>query len=223
LTSVTIPKNVTSIEFMAFEGCKNLTILGKKGSFAEEYAINTNIPFAVSDDFQCSISNGYATITGYSGSDMSITIPSTLGGYPVTNIGDSAFANSTELSGVNIGNGVTSIGNNAFENCDGLTIVPIPENITNIGDGAFYGCDNLEKASFLGNAPKMGSNVFDNTDKSFKVHYVSGKSGFTNPWNGYETTSYDGPPVLLIVAGVVAIVVVASVLIRLLFLRKKRK
>ncbi|MBR4868896.1 MAG: leucine-rich repeat protein, partial [Clostridia bacterium] len=45
LTSVTIPNSVTSIGNNSFESCENLTIFGKKGSYAEEYAMNHRIPF----------------------------------------------------------------------------------------------------------------------------------------------------------------------------------
>ncbi|MCQ2440666.1 MAG: leucine-rich repeat domain-containing protein [Clostridia bacterium] len=42
-------------------------------------------------DYTYSVENGNATITKYNGRDGDITIPSTLGGYPVTDIGDDAF------------------------------------------------------------------------------------------------------------------------------------
>ena len=45
LTSVTIPDSVTSIGIFAFFGCDNLTIKGKKGSHAETYAKDNDIPF----------------------------------------------------------------------------------------------------------------------------------------------------------------------------------
>ena len=51
-----------------------------------------------------------------------ITIPSTLGGYPVTRIGGSAFFGCSSLTGVTIPNSVTSIGDWAFSECGELTI-----------------------------------------------------------------------------------------------------
>lgn len=48
-------------------------------------------PSASESDYVYSVSGGEAMITGYTGSGTKITIPSTLGGYPVTKIDDGAF------------------------------------------------------------------------------------------------------------------------------------
>lgn len=45
LTSITISDSVTSIGSDAFSGCKNLKIFGQKGSTAQTYANENNIPF----------------------------------------------------------------------------------------------------------------------------------------------------------------------------------
>lgn len=61
------------------------------------------------------ISNGKATITDIPDSTAgSVTIPSTLGGAPVSAIGDSAFEDCTHLSSVTIPHGVTTIEIDAF-------------------------------------------------------------------------------------------------------------
>ena len=72
-----------------------------------------------------------------------VTIPSTLGGCPVTSIGDYAFYDCSGLTSVTIPSSVTSIGGYAFYNCSGLTSVTIPSSVTSIGDYAFYDCDML--------------------------------------------------------------------------------
>ena len=61
------------------------------------------------------VSDGKATIkdvdTSISGD---ITLPSTLGGYPVISIGDWAFEDCNNLESITLGNRVTSIGYQAF-------------------------------------------------------------------------------------------------------------
>ena len=90
--------------------------------------------------YRYTVSNREATITVVSTSiSGSVTIPETLGGYPVTSIGYQAFYNCTGLTNVTIGNSVTSIGDKAFEDCTGLTSATIPDSVTSIGEDAFYG------------------------------------------------------------------------------------
>ena len=67
----------------------------------------------------------------------SVTVPSVLGGKPVTSLGDWAFCGCSGLTSVTIPNSVTSIGREAFYGCSGLTNVTIPSSVTNIGSMAF--------------------------------------------------------------------------------------
>ena len=68
-----------------------------------------------------SVSNGKASVGIGSwssaipvGTTGTLTIPTTLGGYPVTSIGSSAFSGCSGLTSVTIPSSVTSIGSNAF-------------------------------------------------------------------------------------------------------------
>ena len=74
-----------------------------------------------------------------------ITIPSTLGGYPVTKIGTSAFSTCYDLTNVIIPDTVTSVGESAFHCCTSLTSINIPNSVTSIGYGAFYNCTSLTR------------------------------------------------------------------------------
>ncbi|MCD7797490.1 MAG: leucine-rich repeat domain-containing protein [Clostridiales bacterium] len=52
---------------------------------------------ATSGDYEYTVSNGTAEITGYTGLETELTIPSTIDGYTVTSIGEDAFYNCTGL------------------------------------------------------------------------------------------------------------------------------
>ena len=83
------------------------------------------------------LNDGTAEITGYSGEEKQLTIPSELDGICVTSIGDNAFSDNKSLTSVTIPDSVTSIGDYAFERCSSLASVTIPNSVTNIGDQAF--------------------------------------------------------------------------------------
>ncbi len=104
-------------------------------------------------DFTYSVTNGQATITdfpeSYSGD---LGIPSTLGGYPVTAIGEAAFSFCSALTSVTIPSSVTTIGRYAFDECSSLTSVMIPAGVTSIGKDAFSGCSSLVIAVDSGNS-----------------------------------------------------------------------
>jgi hypothetical protein len=94
----------------------------------------------LAQDYTYTTNSGAITVTGYTGSGGAVNIPSTLGGLPVTSIGNHAFEFNTSLTSVTIPIGVTNIGDDAFWACTGLTNVTIPNGVTNIGKGAFYLC-----------------------------------------------------------------------------------
>ncbi len=86
-----------------------------------------------------------AVITGYSNTGVtSLTIPSVLDNYTVTNIGDYAFSNFSQLKSVTLPDTIHTIGRRSFEKCTALTDMVFPEGLTGITDGAFNGCTALE-------------------------------------------------------------------------------
>jgi len=88
---------------------------------------SVNAQTYTSGDWQYTISNGEATITGYTGSGGAVAIPSEVNGVSVTSIRTYVFNNLTSLTSITIPNSVTSIGPNAFFNCTSLTSITMPD------------------------------------------------------------------------------------------------
>ncbi|MEI6602928.1 MAG: leucine-rich repeat domain-containing protein [Clostridia bacterium] len=150
--------------------------------------IETPTVFAAqSGKFTYTVASGKATITKYTGTVEDLSIPATLGGYPVTKIGNRAFIANINLASVVMGKNVTNVEYGAFNACANLRSVSFTAGIKILGDYSFAGCVLLRNAYFLGNAPTLYIGVFDNCDPYFKVTYLTGKTGFGNPWYGYPT------------------------------------
>ncbi len=88
--------------------------------------------------------SGKTTITKYKGAGGDVTIPSELGGAPVTAIGEKAFSSCSTLTSVTVPEGVTSIGAYAFEECAALKSVTLPASLMGVESNAFYICYALE-------------------------------------------------------------------------------
>ena len=112
------------------------------------------VPFAasaaVSGSYEYSVkSDSTAKITRYiDNGSKTVTIPSTIGGYVSTEIGQRAFENRSSFNAVTIPSGITSIGEFAFGGCTGLASVSIPNTVEKIGNCAFgytYGSGHYVK------------------------------------------------------------------------------
>ena len=90
-------------------------------------------PSAAQVPFDYTTNDGTITITGYTGSGGSVSIPSTIGGLPVTAIGGSY-----DSSGLWFG---------AFFGCTGVGSVAIPSSVTNITAGALVEAESAFDAS----------------------------------------------------------------------------
>lgn len=120
----------------------------------------------VEGPYTYTIDKGEVTITDC---DMNLTgdivIPETLGGIPVTSIGENAFYYCGGITSITIGQNIKSIGANAFGLCGGLYEVILPESIDEIKPQTFYMCFNLSKIN-LGQTKvtTIGNNAFGYCD-----------------------------------------------------------
>ncbi|MBE7012044.1 MAG: hypothetical protein E7415_05160 [Ruminococcaceae bacterium] len=89
----------------------------------------------------------------------SITIPDS-----VTTIGEQAFFSCDGLTSVTIGDSVTSIGDYAFQSCKGLTNITIPDSVTSIGDDAFSYCSGLTSVTIGDSVTSIGDYAFFSCD-----------------------------------------------------------
>ncbi len=129
------------------------------------FVLPTTAQAATEGDYTYKVANGKATITDYTGDASELTIPSALGGYPVTVVGEQAFAYCYSLTSVIIPDGVTTIGNSAFNCCRKLASVTIPDNVTTIGSYAFNNCESLSSATIGKNVTSIGNFAFASCDR----------------------------------------------------------
>lgn len=100
------------------------------------------VPMSASDvtsgDYTYTVTDGYATITGYTGSEANLTIPSEIDGYTVKVIGQGAFSQNSTLQTVVLPDTVETIERLAFENCT-FSSIDLPDSVTSISMYAFAG------------------------------------------------------------------------------------
>lgn len=98
-------------------------------------------------DFYYQVSDETVSISGYKGTDTDVIVPSMIEGYPVVDIMQTFYGNSTVTS-VIIPDTVQTLVSNSFWNCSSLKSVKLPENLTVINQSAFKGCISLESIDF---------------------------------------------------------------------------
>ena len=105
------------------------------------------------------------TITSFSGTKTSFTVPETINGITVTAIGEAVFKG-TKVTEVFLPDSVVTIGKSAFEECTSLKTV-LAKNASLVGEKAFYNCSRL-KNIYINKLVTIGKYAFYNV---CSVHY----------------------------------------------------
>ena len=186
LKEITLPNTLMGIGDYAFESCTGLTDVYYYGTEEEKEALvigNKNEPltnatwhYKTESDFEYTVEDGEAVITGYNGTASELIIPDEIDSYPVVGIADYAFYNNTALTAVYFPNTLRYIGEYAFYGCTSLlgdlgqtiwsvrsevsAILTIPNSVTYIGAYAFGGCDSLAEVALGSSVESIGDGAF---------------------------------------------------------------
>jgi hypothetical protein len=188
-----IPETVTSIGNLAFAGCYSLTDAYFEGNapliggnifsgdnnlyvYYHPYTTGWSTTFAGrptalwgnNPHILHKVVDGYAIITGYNGSENSLTIPETIEGKPVTSIGDRAFSFGHFLH------------------------ITIPKSVTNIAISAFQSCTDLKSVYFLGNKPTSGT-FMSMFNSKVTIYHLAGATGWDATYGGRPTAIWTPP------------------------------
>ena len=87
----------------------------------------------------------------------------------LTSIGECAFWNCHNLTGVSLPGSLTTIGRGAFDSCYILMSVTIPDSVTTVGNTAFGYCYGLTSVTIPNSVTSLGSFVFDHCESLTSV------------------------------------------------------
>ena len=157
LQIVTLGKDLETVGFGAFEGCKSIRAM--------------TLPFV----------GGSKTENPYLGYIFGAAQPDFAQGFYPANLekitltdacqalGNYAFFECESLKEVTLPEGLTTIGVRAFYKCESLWSIKIPNSVTTIREEAFSGCDALMSVVFGQGLTSIGINAFYNCDSLKEV------------------------------------------------------
>ncbi|MBQ4109386.1 MAG: leucine-rich repeat protein [Clostridia bacterium] len=134
-------------------------ILAGMTAFVPAYALEK------SGDFEYQVTDNKVIIRGYSDTGSGVVeVPATIAGMPVVEIGQQAFYNNKNITGVTVPEGVVNIGHSAFCKSVNLTTVNLPETLKTIGENAFKDCTNLLNIKIPENVETIGESAFSDCE-----------------------------------------------------------
>ena len=184
VTSVTLGKNLKTIEEYAFSGCDNLTEItipasvDSIGAWAFYYTGLKNVIIEDGDNIlklwgwssygvfdESPLENIYLGRNYITSESRPFggfyTIKTAIVGDKVTALQDEEFKYDHGLRSVRLGANITDIGNSAFERCDSLYSITLPESVLRIGSNAFYNCESLHSINIPSKVKLIAENAFE--------------------------------------------------------------
>lgn len=102
----------------------------------------------------------YATVVGCTDYEGVIHIAKSIRGRNVYNIGEGAFTEKENITGVKLNNNIRHIGEGAFNGCVTINTIALPKNVKFIGDKAFFECSNLKTVTLPDGLMHIGESAF---------------------------------------------------------------
>ena len=115
--------------------------------------------------------------------------------YTVSSIGESAFAECTEMTSVSVPASITTIASTAFDGCTGLELLDMSENtaLTIIDGNTFSTCTALETVNFPTSLESIGTSAFANcanlSNMSLPCTTPPVLDNENNPFEGVDATA----------------------------------
>ena len=135
----------------------------------------------ITDYLTYAINDGKVTITDCDESVIGdVVIPDTIEGYPVTAIGELAFANCFKLEGIKFPESLTEIGDSSFSTCISLEEISLPESLEAIGSNAFGDCYSIENIVLPDSITKIGDFAFYDCSSLKSVNIPQGVTEIGN-------------------------------------------
>ena len=131
------------------------------------------------DGFEYHVDRGAAVITRYIGPGGNVTVPDSLGGWPVASIQNGVFFGHPELGSIVLPGSLREIGSETFALCSALTNVLLRHGVTSIGPWAFRGCTNLPSIEIPDTVTSIRWGAFENCTGLSRVVLPKGLTTFS--------------------------------------------
>ncbi len=187
ITSIVLPKGITTIGQYAFSYCniKNITIPDGVLSI-ENWAfmycrelITVKIPDSVQSIGRNVFLDCYSL--------KEVNIPD-----GVSSLGVGIFCRCTSLENIEIPSSVTDFDLYAFQDCSSLRSIKIPRGETKIDSAFFLRCSSLESVSLPSTVAYIADNAFDGCDELQTLHYCGTEERWSKIVSENVKPDFDG-------------------------------